>query len=73
MSNKTQPKPNFNPSYDEVEDNRPIQGAGMGNSDAFVPEVQYNERDFIECPHGCGRRFNPDVIQKHAKVCLKVF
>jgi hypothetical protein len=27
----------------------------------------------VECSKGCGRQFNPDVIEKHEKVCEKVF
>ena len=25
------------------------------------------------CPQGCGRKFNPKALQKHIKVCKKVF
>ena len=27
----------------------------------------------MECSAGCGRKFNPDSIEKHEKVCKKVF
>lgn len=37
-------------------------------------EVQeYDESDLITCSAGCGRKFNPDSIEKHEKVCKKVF
>jgi hypothetical protein len=36
-----------------------------------VPE--YDENDLQECPAGCGRKFNPVALQKHAKLCKKVF
>lgn len=26
-----------------------------------------------ECPEGCGRKFKPETLQKHIKICQKVF
>lgn len=34
--------------------------------------VEYNPADLKECDT-CGRKFNPDSIAKHRKVCKKVF
>jgi hypothetical protein len=34
---------------------------------------EYDPKDFVECSAGCGRRFNPDSIDKHEKVSKKVF
>lgn len=27
----------------------------------------------VECSEGCGRRFKEDVLEKHEKICRKVF
>jgi len=31
------------------------------------------DEELIECPQGCGRKFNANAIEKHAKICVKVF
>jgi len=32
-----------------------------------------DEGELIECREGCGRRFKPKALEKHEKVCRKVF
>lgn len=32
-----------------------------------------NEEKLFLCPEGCGRKFNTKALEKHAKVCKKVF
>ena len=63
--------PNFNKKsqFENPDEDRPIvKGAG------FIDDVpEYDENDLEECPAGCGRRFNPVALQKHAKLCKKVF
>jgi hypothetical protein len=27
----------------------------------------------VECSEGCGRKFKEDVLEKHEKICRKVF
>jgi len=29
--------------------------------------------ELVECPEGCGRKFNPQALKKHKKNCKKVF
>lgn len=31
------------------------------------------ENDLVECPEGCGRKFNRKALEKHAKACKLVF
>lgn len=31
------------------------------------------ESDLVECPEGCGRKFNRKALEKHAKACKLVF
>lgn len=31
------------------------------------------ECDLVECPEGCGRKFNRKALEKHAKACKLVF
>jgi len=58
---------NFEPTYD---DDRPIKPA---TKQFPLAANEYTEDELIECPEGCGRRFNPKALEKHAKVCQKVF
>ncbi len=36
-------------------------------------ETGGDEGGFIECPEGCGRKFNELALEKHVKICKKVF
>ncbi len=45
--------------------------AGSGVSSSLPPEYGDVGR-LIDC-HDCGRRFNEQAIQKHRKICKKVF
>lgn len=40
---------------------------------AQISDEPLDEGELIECPEGCGRSFREDVLQKHVKVCKKVF
>ena len=31
------------------------------------------DSDLVECPEGCGRKFNRKALEKHAKACKLVF
>ena len=31
------------------------------------------ETELVECGEGCGRMFSTNVIEKHEKICKKVF
>jgi len=50
------------------DDNRPLQGNGNDPS-----MYQADAGPLRECPMGCGRSFSEEVLNKHAKVCKKVF
>ena len=44
------------------------------NQKPFEDEIQsFPTDDFEECPEGCGRKFNAQALEKHVKVCKKVF
>lgn len=30
-------------------------------------------QELIECPEGCGRRFNEKALDRHVNICQKVF
>ncbi|CAD8088726.1 unnamed protein product [Paramecium primaurelia] len=58
-----QPQPT---SYEDIvakEDKKPIE----------IDEYENDDEDLIECPEGCGRKFKRSALQKHIKVCKKVF
>lgn len=38
-----------------------------------VPDDNLDEADLIECPEGCGRKFKEEALEKHVRVCKKVF
>jgi|JI61114C2RNA_FD_contig_61_2554284_length_1150_multi_2_in_0_out_0_2 hypothetical protein len=29
--------------------------------------------ELVQCSEGCGRKFKEDVLEKHEKICRKVF
>ncbi|CAD7924300.1 unnamed protein product [Amoebophrya sp. A120] len=68
------PPPGDNAGYDH------FGGGGIHTSDDLSPDVDdqdpgggdQNEGDRIPCPH-CGRRFARKPLEKHVKVCQKVF
>ena len=35
--------------------------------------MEYDPSELRMCRQGCGRKFNPDSIQKHEAICRKVF
>lgn len=62
-----QPKRGMMSPFGGTEDNRPL-GGNMGN-------IDYNEganEPTYPCPD-CGRNFRADVLEKHKKICKKVF
>ncbi|CAD8179699.1 unnamed protein product [Paramecium pentaurelia] len=53
-------------SYEDIvakEDKKPIE----------INEFDDDDEDLIECPDGCGRKFKRSALQKHIKICKKVF
>jgi hypothetical protein len=32
-----------------------------------------SENDLVECPEGCGRKFNKKALETHVKACKVVF
>jgi len=38
-----------------------------------IEESMPGETDLVECPEGCGRKFNRKALEKHAKACKLVF
>ncbi|CAD8095230.1 unnamed protein product [Paramecium sonneborni] len=53
-------------SYEDIvakEDKKPIE----------INEYEDDDEDLVECPEGCGRKFKRSALQKHIKICKKVF
>lgn len=46
--------------------NKPIQKYSQ-------PKEYDDGGDLVECSAGCGRRFNSQAVEKHEKICRKVF
>ena len=65
---------NFNNQRNNPIDDIPIptMAKKQNNLREFDDEMP-EEEDLFECPEGCGRKFNSQVIEKHATVCKKVF
>eukprot|EP01017_Pseudomicrothorax_dubius_P020283 TRINITY_DN2217_c0_g1_i2.p1 TRINITY_DN2217_c0_g1~~TRINITY_DN2217_c0_g1_i2.p1 ORF type:complete len:356 (-),score=71.04 TRINITY_DN2217_c0_g1_i2:169-1236(-) len=61
----------FVKEYSSPEDDRPA----VASRKPVLPEDDYDGDDLQlrECPEGCGRSFNLKSLQKHVKVCRKVF
>lgn len=38
-----------------------------------IEESMPGETDLVECPEGCGRKFNRKALEKHSKACKLVF
>lgn len=38
-----------------------------------IKEIETLEDELISCPEGCGRKFNPNALKKHKKICKSVF
>ena len=58
----------------ETEPEKPI----VFNEDLPIKEEEIEqsmpgESDLVECPEGCGRKFNRKALEKHAKACKLVF
>lgn len=53
------------------------EGKQVGESDMNdhikMEEVIVQGEDQIECNEGCGRKFREDALEKHQKVCKKIF
>lgn len=43
------------------------------NRENRVEIKEYDPSELVECGEGCGRKFNPDSIDKHEAICKKVF
>jgi len=57
---KVQPERTFNQDRRIAPPTNPVQNAS-------------SDEELIECPAGCGRSFFAHVLEKHAKICVKVF
>ncbi|EAS07289.2 zinc finger, C2H2 type protein (macronuclear) [Tetrahymena thermophila SB210] len=51
----------------------PISKNNQFNQQIVEMEKDVLQQDLIECPEGCGRKFAENILEKHAKVCKKVF
>ena len=59
-------------SEEMEEDNRPLKSNNLNQA---IKEAALNDTDeeTYECTEGCGRRFKAETLEKHAKICKKVF
>jgi len=48
----------------------PIRQA-KGNFD--IPSEPEEDMQLVKCPAGCGKSFRAEIVQRHAKICKKVF
>lgn len=56
------------------EDERPaFAQKGQKDSNPGIPNVDEDDGTRVECPEGCGRKFNEEALEKHVKICKKVF
>jgi len=69
--NTQPPKSQKAPAHNSLpdDDNRPLKGSNDNNEPAPYAESGPQR----ECPMGCGRSFNVEALEKHAKICQKVF
>lgn len=44
----------------------------LNNIDENEVDVDIDDQ-LSECPEGCGRKFAPEALERHAKICKKVF
>ena len=58
------------PQFINAKEEAPISLLKKSGRD--IPEADVDP-NLIECPEGCGRRFNQEALEKHVKVCKKVF
>lgn len=60
------------PTQAEEEDERPIQNEGKNDA---IKEAAMNDKnaELFECGAGCGRKFKAETLEKHEKICKKVF
>ena len=72
-SKPIKPKPiaNNNNTFNPIDELPAV--AKKNPTNALPPPEPDEDADLIECPEGCGRRFKEDVLDKHVKVCKKVF
>ena len=71
-SKKPAPKSKYDDEADPEDDDRPLKDKDMNQ---IIKEAAQNDKfeDVFECPEGCGRSFKQDALEKHIKICKKVF
>ncbi|CAD8123513.1 unnamed protein product [Paramecium sonneborni] len=80
QNNKPQPRKQQQiqqPSYNNNKVLNPIDElpavAKKNQTNSIPPLEEDDDADLQECPEGCGRRFKENALDKHIKVCKKVF
>ncbi|KAL4466340.1 hypothetical protein ABPG72_020189 [Tetrahymena utriculariae] len=72
--NQPQTQSNDKTNYEQGgKEDIPINKNNQFNQQIMEMEREVLEQDLIECPEGCGRKFAENILEKHAKVCKKVF
>jgi hypothetical protein len=51
----------------------PIKRVSVQSTQISIDEEPADDEDLIDCPEGCGRQFREEALEKHTKVCKKVF
>ena len=74
VSKKPEPRGGmFDEDQNDLEDdNRPLKDRDMNKA---IKEAAQNDKyeEVFPCPEGCGRSFKAETLEKHRKVCKKVF
>ncbi|KAM3146134.1 Zinc finger C2HC domain-containing protein 1A [Paramecium bursaria] len=65
---KYQPPPKYKPTLNPID-----ELPAVAKKQAILPPAENDDGNLEECPEGCGRNFKPDALEKHVKVCKKVF
>jgi len=73
----TTPKAKTQVTYDDErfqqKPSKTNQNLKLENNNSELPPEYADEGPLEECPVGCGRKFNPEALEKHANICKKVF
>ena len=67
---KEQPTPQKN---EEIIQELPVKSNNKNKSNLPAEKEEEEEGELLLCPEGCGRKFRPKALIKHASICKKVF
>ncbi|CAD8172016.1 unnamed protein product [Paramecium pentaurelia] len=68
-----QPLQSYNTNNKVINPIDELPAVAKKNQTNSIPPEEDDDADLLECPEGCGRRFKENALDKHIKVCKKVF